>query len=244
MKKIDDDFNVEIKELPIDQLVENKGQIPGVPKNPRKISKRRFEELKKSIERSPEMRKLSEVKVFPFNGKYVVIGGTQRKKAYKELGYKTVLCKILPEDTPPEKIREYIIQDNNAFGENDLDILAENWKADELTEWCIGLEIYEKKPEQDEIKGEVEFTEVLNEEHNYLVLYFDNEVDWLQAKTLFGLKSVRCLSTRSDGTISKGREKYAVGRVLYGPNAINNLLIHKEGENENISQHTELQKSE
>ena len=228
MKKVDEDFNVEIKELPIDLLVENKGQIPGVPKNPRKISKRRFEELKMSIERSPEMRKLSEVKVYPFNGKYVVLGGNQRKKAYKELGYKTVLCKVLPEDTPPEKLREYIIQDNNAFGENDLDILAENWKADELTEWCIGLEIYEKKPEPDEVKGDIPFTEVLNEEHNYLVLYFDNEVDWLQAKTLFGLKSVKCLSTRSDGSIPKGREKYSVGRVLNGPNAINEILNHKE----------------
>ena len=28
MKKVDEDFNVEIKELPIDLLVENKGQIP------------------------------------------------------------------------------------------------------------------------------------------------------------------------------------------------------------------------
>ena len=75
----DEDFNVEILELPIGQLVENKGQIPGVPKNPRKISKRRFEELKKSIELSPEMRKLSEVKVYPYNGKYVVISGNQRR---------------------------------------------------------------------------------------------------------------------------------------------------------------------
>ena len=30
-----------------------------------------------------------------------------------------------------------------------------------------------------EIVGEVPFTEVLREEHNYIVLYFDNEVDWL-----------------------------------------------------------------
>ncbi len=226
----DDGFVVEIKELPIGMLVENKGQIPDVPKNPRKISKRRFEELKASIERSPEMRKLSEVKVFPFGGKYVVIGGNQRKKAYKELGYETVLCKILPEDTPAAKLREYIIQDNNEFGENDLDVLAEDWKASELTEWSIGLEIYEKKPEKEVIEGDVTFTEVLNEEHNYLVLYFDNEVDWLQAKTLFGLKSVKCLSTRSDGTIPKGRDKYAVGRVLNGPNAINQILNHKEEE--------------
>lgn len=224
----DEDFNVEIIELPIGQLVENKGQIPGVPKNPRKISKRRFEELKKSIELSPEMRKLSEVKVYPYNGKYVVISGNQRRKSYKELGYETVLCKVLPIDTPAEKLRFFVIQENNEFGENDLDALAEDWKADELTEWCIGLELYEKKPEKEKVEGDVPFTEVLNEEHNYLVLYFDNEVDWLQAKTLFGCKSVKCLSTRSDGSIPKGGEKYAVGRVLNGPNAINQILNHKE----------------
>ena len=39
---------------------------------------------------------------------------------------------------------------------------------------------------------------------------------------------MKCLSTRSDGSIPKGREKYAVGRVLNGPNAINQILNHKE----------------
>ena len=31
--------NIEIRELPIGELVENTGQIPNVPKNPRKITK-------------------------------------------------------------------------------------------------------------------------------------------------------------------------------------------------------------
>ena len=97
----------------------------------------------------------------------------------------------------------------------------------EIRAVTVRAEMHTECPEE-KVEGDVPFTEVLNEEHNYLVLYFDNEVDWLQAKTLFGCKSVKCLSTRSDGSIPKGREKYAVGRVLNGPNAINQILNHKE----------------
>jgi uncharacterized ParB-like nuclease family protein len=229
---MEDNFKVEIREIPINEIVENKGQIPDVPKNPRKINKRRFEELKESIQNSPEMKKLNEVKVLPFGGKYIVIGGNMRLKAYRELGYKKILCKVLPEDTKAEKIREYIIQDNNEFGENDLDVLAECWNGDELSKWNIDCDIYDNQQGKEKVEGDVDFTEVLNEEHNIIVLYFDNNVDWLQAKTLFGIKQVKCLSTRSDGKIPKGREKYAVGRVLSGPKAINAIL--KKSKDENI----------
>lgn len=33
--------------------------------------------------------------------------------------------------------------------------------------------------------------EELLEKHNYVVLYFDNDVDWLQALTLFDIHTVR-----------------------------------------------------
>ena len=72
------------------------------------------------------------------------------------------------------------------------------------------LEWGEKKEE----KPEVEFTEELLEEHNYIVLYFTNEVDWLQAKTLFKLKAVKALDSK------KGFEKQGIGRVLNGAEAI------------------------
>ncbi|MBN2641687.1 MAG: hypothetical protein JXR78_08550, partial [Victivallales bacterium] len=42
-----------------------------------------------------------------------------------------------------------------------------------------------------EQKPEIEFSEELLEEHNYIVLFFDNSVDWLQAKTLFDIKPVK-----------------------------------------------------
>lgn len=97
-------LNVKIQELPIDKIAENVGQIPDVPANPRRITDEAFELLKKSIDESPEMREIDEVKVFPFDGKFVAIGGNHRLRAYKELNWKKVLCKVLPKDTPPRKI--------------------------------------------------------------------------------------------------------------------------------------------
>ena len=100
------ELKVVIKELPIDLLEENVGQIPFVPENPRRITDEAFELLKRSISEIPEMKNLDEVKVYPFNDKYIAIGGNHRLRAYKELGWQNVLCKILPEDTPAEKLQE------------------------------------------------------------------------------------------------------------------------------------------
>ena len=74
-----------------------------------------------------------------------------------------------------------------------------------------------------EIVGEVPFAEVLREEHNYIVLYFDNEVDWLQAESLFALETVKALSSRTDGKITASSEKRGVGRVIRGADALEAL---------------------
>ena len=58
---------------------------------------------------------------------------------------------------------------------------------------------------------EVEFAQELLECHNYVVLVFDNEVDWLQAQTLLKLKSIR-----SHGKLKQN----GIGRVVRGPAAI------------------------
>lgn len=72
--------------------------------------------------------------------------------------------------------------------------------------------------EEEEIEGEIKFSEVLREEHNYVVLYFDNEVDWLQAESLLNLERVQSLSTRKDGKIKNPH--IGVGRVLNGARAL------------------------
>ena len=66
-------LRVELREIPISLLSENTGQIPDVPKNPRKITKEKFDALCESIRTSPEMKVLDEVKVYPYNGRFVVI---------------------------------------------------------------------------------------------------------------------------------------------------------------------------
>lgn len=124
-----------------DKLLLNEGQIEGLPKNPRFIRDTQFEKLKKSIEDFPEMLKLRELIVYPFEDKYVVIAGNMRLRAGQELGIKEFPCKVLPAETTVERLREITIKDNNSFGEWDMDDLANEWDKDELSEW--GIETYD-----------------------------------------------------------------------------------------------------
>lgn len=145
--------NINVKEIEI-----NRGQIYGLPKNPRLIRDERFEALKKSIQDAPEMLDLRELIVYPHEGKYVIIGGNMRFRACQDLGYAEIPCKVLPEETPVAKLREYVIKDNEAFGQNDWGLLSEDWDKDEIVDW--GMEIPEdwggedKEKEDKEVKIE------------------------------------------------------------------------------------------
>ena len=149
------DLKVKIKEIPIDLIFENTGQIPNVPENPRRISDEAFELLKKGINESPEMKNLDEVKVFPFNGQYIAIGGNHRVRAYKELNWKNVLCKVLPEDTPPEKLAEYIMKENMQYAKNDPYKL-ESWDKDQLKDWGVDVPMMESNINVDDFFENIE----------------------------------------------------------------------------------------
>ena len=95
----------------------------------------------------------------------------------------------------------------------------------------IDLEQFGFEPIDEEIaeevvnqKPEVEFTEVLGEENNYLVLKFTTEVDWLQALSVFEVKQVKALPTRKDGKVTDKMMRIGVGRVLDGAKALNKLV--------------------
>lgn len=148
------DLKVVVKDLPIDQVFENTGQIPDVPENPRRITDEDFELLKKSIQESPEMKNLDEVKVYPFEGKYIAIGGNHRLRAYKELEWKNVRCKVLPADTPTEKLCEYIMKENMQYASNDPYKL-ESWDKDKLADWgVVGFEEWDNLPQIEEEQEE------------------------------------------------------------------------------------------
>lgn len=126
--------NIELSKLEL-----NKGQIEGLPKNPRLIKDAKFEKLKKSIEDNPEMLGMREVLVYPHGSKFVIIGGNMRFQACKELQFETVPCKVLDKDMTAEQLRAITIKDNVGFGEHDWELLANEWDSVELEEW--GLEV-------------------------------------------------------------------------------------------------------
>ena len=143
-------MKVKIQQVALSKLHLNNGQIEGVPKNPRFIKDERFETLKKSIQDDPEMLDLREIIAYDNGGELIIVGGNMRYRALKELGIKEAPVKILPQETAPEKIRAFIVKDNVAFGQNDWDILANEWEVDELMDW--GLECdFLKTPEDADI---------------------------------------------------------------------------------------------
>jgi hypothetical protein len=123
------------------KLETNKGQIEGLPKNPRLIKDSKFEKLKKSIEDNPEMLGMREVLVYPHGSKFVIIGGNMRFQACKDLGFTEVPCKVLDKDTTAEQLRAITIKDNVGFGEHDWELLANEWDSVELEEWGLELPI-------------------------------------------------------------------------------------------------------
>ena len=144
----------EVKNIPLHLLELNEGQMYGLPKNPRWIRDARFEALKKSIEDAPEMLALRELLVYPMTDveghedKYIIIGGNMRYRACLELGYQEVPCKVIPLETPVKKLREYVIKDNEAFGQNDFDLLSGEWNDEELREFGMELD-YIVPPSED-----------------------------------------------------------------------------------------------
>ena len=163
--------------LPIGLIEPNKGQIEGLPKNPRLIRDEHFKKLKKSIEDNPEMLYLRELLVYPHQGKYVVIGGNMRLMAMRDLKYTEAPCKVIPEDTTVEQLKAYTIKDNAAYGEWDYDLLANEWDEADLDNWCIDIpntdigetddESEEIKRMEEEFKRRMEAGEDLSEDEEY-----------------------------------------------------------------------------
>lgn len=163
-----------LQKLSLSKLRLNTGQIPDVPKNPRFIKDERFESLKKSIEDAPEMLELREIVAYDLNGELVIIMGNMRYRAMKELGFKDAPVKILPSDTSANKLREYIVKDNIAFGQNDWDVMANEFDIEELQDWGLECDflnsgdtdidgLFEEKPKEEKPK-EIKIEVILPEE--------------------------------------------------------------------------------
>ena len=116
-----------IKKVKITEVISN-------PNNPRLIKDDKFKKLVKSIQEFPDMLNVRPIVV---NKDMVVLGGNMRLKAIKEAGIKEINVDIV--DWNEQQQKEFIVKDNVGYGEWDWDDLANNWDAEELTDW--GLDI-------------------------------------------------------------------------------------------------------
>jgi DNA modification methylase len=110
-------------------------EIKPNPNNPRIIKDNKFKQLVKSIQDFPQMLELRPIVIDENN---MVLGGNMRLKACIEAGLTDVPV-IHANNLSEEKKKEFIVKDNVGYGEWDWDDLANNWDAQELTDW--GLDI-------------------------------------------------------------------------------------------------------
>ena len=132
--------------LPIDEVENNTGQVPGLNANPREITITEYKKLKNSLAKNRGFTALNELKVFPWQGKWITIGGNMRLQAMRELGWTEVIAKPLPEDTDIETLNRYILLDNASFGKWDFDCLANEYDINDIVDAAINI----PTPEEDE----------------------------------------------------------------------------------------------
>ncbi len=118
------------------------------------------------------------------------------------------------------KIAELSEVDNEAafelvdtLGDEDFDLRLAGFQLEDFEKDWTGPR---KQKGGGEPEPEIEFTEELLLEHNYVLLYFDNEFDWNVAIEKFGLQKKRDLLE------IKGRQ-VGIGRVLRGAEWLDRL---------------------
>lgn len=133
-----DILQAKIEQLPLSQLVPNEGQMEsiGVHANPRQINEVDYAKLVESM-RADNLTGVMPLKVFAYDGKWIVLGGNMRLRALQELGAETAPCIIVPADTDAATLNKIIITDNSTFGDWDMDALA-NWD-EPLADWGVDL---------------------------------------------------------------------------------------------------------
>lgn len=160
----------------------------------------------------------------------VVVGGHQRLTVLKDLGYEEVQVSVVDLDIKQEKALNIALNKisgdweeetllgllEELLGDGMFDLTGfEDKELDKLRKKFMENEAEEEKPE-------VEFTEELLEEHNYLVLYFDNQLDWQVAKDVFNIRSKHALDSR------EGYERKGVGRVIRGADVLEKIRGEKK----------------
>ncbi len=188
---------IEVCEIPVTELKFDFG-------NPRKISKKKKEELKESLE---EMGDFGSFIIDEHNN---VIAGNQRAHILQEFhSDAVVLCKRLIGYTKSE-LRAINLKDNVHAGEWDLDALAD-WTAD----LNLDLGVEEKDVEERTIP---EMELIHYEKYDYVMIVCRNEIDYNNLVRKLGIEGKKV-------SIAKRKIK---GRAIWYDDMICDLVPKEE----------------
>lgn len=203
------------------QIVYKKiGDLKPYKKNAKKHPKEQVERIANSIKEFGFL----EHRAVAIDKDGYVVEGHGRILGAKKAGLKEVPTVCLDEMTE-EQIKAWrMIENKTAESTYDEKILKE--ELSELTD-VFDMEIFGfamdvLEDEMLEVEPDVKFTEILNEENNYIVLKFNNKIDWINAMGLFGVERVKAHPTKNGGN-KKSFLRAGVGRVLDGVKAIERL---------------------
>ena len=159
-----------------------------------------------------------------WSDKNIIVEGHGRLMAAKSLGMDTVPIIRLDHLTDEER-REYGVIHNKTTELSQWDMVNLKKEIDELdfSDFDIDFGLPEDKDPVITERPEVQFSEVLGEENNYVILQFKNDIDWLQACTVLGIEQAKAASTRRDGTLTEKMTRIGTGRVLDGAEVLRKL---------------------
>ena len=156
-----------------------------------------------------------------------VIEGHGRILAAKKAGLIQVPT-ICLDDMTEEQIKAWRLIENKT-AESSYDEAMISKEIEELLQSDIDMEAFGfsvdiLEDETIEVEPDVPFTEILNEENNYIVLKFNNKIDWLNAMGLFGIEKAKAYPTRKEGNKKSFGMRAGVGRVLDGQKALEMVI--------------------
>ncbi len=177
----------------------NVAELQSNPLNPRMIKSSRFSKLVKSIKDFPEMLETRPIVVDENN---MVLGGNMRLKACKQIGMKEVPV-VVAKGWSNDQKSQFIIKDNNSFGDWDVDVLANQFEKEFLLqmgmeEKQLGFfmeEFEEEFYKVDDTNAELPIVPKFSEGYTAVMIFCDNEMDQNWLRNVLKLKKARDYKT-------------------------------------------------
>lgn len=207
------------KDVELNIVYRNIKELKPYKKNAKKHPKEQVERIANSIKEFG----FFEHRAVAIDKDDYVVEGHGRILAAKKAGL-TQVPTICLDDMTEEQIKAWRLIENKT-AESSYDETMINKEIEELLQSDIDMEAFGfsvdiLEDETIEVEPDVPFTEILNEENNYIVLKFNNRIDWLNAMGIFGIEKAKAYPTRKEGNKKTFGMRAGVGRVLDGQKAL------------------------